>query len=57
LKEVAAMPPTEKSKERYTLLLDRLRHGVQYAEACRVPFEDAIALLEAATREKEDDDA
>ena len=44
-------------KDLYRLLLDRLRHGVQYAEACRLTFEDAIALLEAATREEGEDDA
>jgi hypothetical protein len=39
-------------RDLYTLLLDRLRHGAQYAEACRVTIEDAIALLEAAQREE-----
>jgi hypothetical protein len=38
----------------YALLLDRLRHVAQYAEAARVTAEDAIALIEQAQREADD---
>jgi hypothetical protein len=39
----------------FALLLDRLRHVAQYAEAARVTAEDAIALIEKARREEPDD--
>jgi hypothetical protein len=50
----AEMPETTE-RDLYALLLDRLRHSAQYAEACRVTLEDAIALIEEAQREEKDD--
>jgi hypothetical protein len=47
--------PEATDTDLFVLLLDRLRHAVQYAEAARVTAEDAIALIEKAR--KEDDDA
>ena len=46
---------TDPEPDLYRLLLDRLRHAAQYAEACRVTLEDAIALVEEAQREEQDD--
>jgi hypothetical protein len=43
-------------KDLYVLLLDRLRHAVQYAEAARVTAEEAIAYIEKAQREEADDE-
>jgi hypothetical protein len=42
-------------RDLYVLLLDRLRHSAQYAEAIRVTIEEAIALIETAQREEADD--
>jgi hypothetical protein len=39
----------------YALLLDRLRHAIQYTEAAAVTLRDAIVLLEKLEREKADD--
>jgi hypothetical protein len=39
----------------YERLVDRLRHIVQYSEAARATAEEALALLEAARKEDEDD--
>lgn len=39
----------------YQRLVDRLRHAEQYAEACRLALEDALALLETTKREEADD--
>jgi hypothetical protein len=44
-----------KQPDLYALLLDRLRHAAQYAEAARVTAEDAIALIEEARKEERDD--
>jgi hypothetical protein len=50
-----ADPEPDPDPDVYRLLLDRLRHGAQYAEACRVTLEDAIALVEEAQREEDVD--
>jgi hypothetical protein len=39
----------------YERLVDRLRHAEQYAEACRMTVEEALALLETAKKEEADD--
>ena len=50
------MPATLRN-DLYERLVDRLRHAEQYAEACRVTVEEALALLETAKREEGADDA
>jgi hypothetical protein len=37
------------------VLVDRLRHALQYIEAARLVVEEALALLEAAKGEEDDD--
>jgi hypothetical protein len=37
------------------VLVDRLRHALQYAEAARLMVEEALALLEAPKGEDDDD--
>jgi hypothetical protein len=46
-----AMTATERT-DLFVLVLDRLRHAVQYAEAARVTAEEAIAYIEKAQREE-----
>jgi hypothetical protein len=48
------MTATERT-DLLVLVLDRLRHAVQYAEAARVTAEEAIAYIENAQREEADD--
>jgi len=49
------MTATERT-DLLVLVLDRLRHSVQYAEAARVTAEEAIAYIEKAQREEAEDD-
>jgi hypothetical protein len=43
------------STERYELLADRLRHGLQYADESREAMLAALALLEQPDEKEEDD--
>jgi hypothetical protein len=49
------MTPTQ--PELCELVVDRLRHGLQYAEAARETMAEALALLETAKKEDVESDA
>ncbi len=43
---------SQKSQEQYELLIDRLRHAMQYSEAARLMTEDALRLIEQARKDE-----